>query len=120
MPVPVGARLSAPSCLGQLSDRADSWFSKSSVWLRYGPDAGQASRDLAAAGYSAASTVRSVSQIRRLGATSVARKVARRTAKGIVKSWVKPVQVPLPDGTQPPPPQPGTQPSSHSARPAIA
>lgn len=61
---------------------------------RYGPDAGSASRDMAAATYSAASTVRSVSQIRRLGATRVAKKVARRTAKGIVKSWVVPNKVP--------------------------
>ena len=72
---------------------------------RYGEQAGQASRDISATGYSAVSTMRSVSQIRRLGATSVARKVARRTAKGIVKSWVKPVDMPVADGGQQPAPR---------------
>lgn len=60
---------------------------------KYGQQAGQAARDLSAAGYSTVSTVRSVSQIRRMGATAVARRVARRTAKGIAKSWVMPNQV---------------------------
>ena len=56
---------------------------------------------MAATTYSAASAVRSVSQIKRLGATRVAKRVARRTAKGIAVSWVKPVEVPPPAKSQP-------------------
>ncbi|KAK9811128.1 hypothetical protein WJX73_005009 [Symbiochloris irregularis] len=60
---------------------------------RWGDEAGQATKHVAATTYSAASTVRSVAQIRQLGAKRIAKRVARRTAKGIATSWVRPVEV---------------------------
>ena len=65
---------------------------------RYGPDAAQASKDMSATMYSGAKAGRSVMQMRNLGLRPVATRIARRTAKGVAKSYVKPVKVPAKPG----------------------
>ncbi|KAK9825807.1 hypothetical protein WJX74_009503 [Apatococcus lobatus] len=55
---------------------------------KYGPQAGQVATDLSASAYHAGQTGMSVMSLRKLGVRTVARRVAKRTAKGLTKSYV--------------------------------
>ena len=55
---------------------------------RYGAQAGQAATDLSYAAFHAGQTGMSVLALRKLGVRTVARRVAKRTAKGLTKSYV--------------------------------
>ena len=57
-------------------------------WCRYGPQAGQVAQDISYSAYHVGQTGVSVMSLRKMGVTTVARRVAKRTAKGLTKSYV--------------------------------